>query len=846
MEMGLLGMVEVDSNPVHSLPASTCLSGFAAQDIDADEVITVLAPSPRLGAEVTGEFMEPDHIDESMIELADPPVVLGEGRYGKVSAGLLADEYGRRVEVALKMMGAVGGADSAAFQKEIRVLRTVSQRCARVCRLYGTAVLNGKHCIVMKRYANSLSNLLGAGQLDEQRALELACQVSAALEELHENRVIIHDLKPANILLDGHGEAVIADFGISTVIEHTQSMMTMGARVAGTSNYMSPEAWNEDKHHVTKSTDVWSLACCILEMLTGKPPWDGMTEQRIMMQIMKRQQPEIPQHVQAQLGALLRQCFCFEEERRPTVADVKQELKVLQSQSHETTPLLPRERSILHWIKEDLGLLGGGASQLTDADVLIEAAASLQVSQAGSLVKQLARIEGKIVEMTEKLANDCSNPFYKGCFLSHSQGSAGPQVMLMKSRMEQACPQIKGRIWYDKDCVPTEEGMRLGVKQCSVFILFLSNDVLLRPFCRKEIRWALLYRKKILLVWQKEGPTAVTEFATFFEHTKMGLPLIPDPADPDNKISNDNGDTAEDIEAIFSTNVAIPYYAGGAFGKVSLAHILRGCGYEKQASALLGVPRISLPRQLQVRAVYTANGKAQARTILLQLEAICPAMRGRYDAKKYQHTEFSHLIVYVTSGVFADASVNESIRVAAQLGLPITCVVETDPRHGGVKLGDNEMLTQSTLGAAPMDILQPIQNSRVVPFHKDSDFRNVSLQEVLLSFKPREGAVPTQQRSPGAFAFDASDFGGVEVKSRWRKNLLVAAFCPVCVLVAFLLVLIILLTAKSLFKSDRAAVDSGASASSAPDPQQGQDSDSDCGCTFESKMLDLCPCDSWW
>ena len=79
----------------------------------------------------------------------------------------------------------------------------------------------------------------------------------------------------------------------------------------------------------------------------------------------------------------------------------------------------------------------------------------------------------------------------------------------LKGELEQMCPHLCGRIWYDKDQDPSVEQMRLGVRRNKYFLLYLTEGVLLREFCRKEIRWALHYRKNIVLVWKQQGAGVV-------------------------------------------------------------------------------------------------------------------------------------------------------------------------------------------------------------------------------------------------------------------------------------------------------------------------------------------------
>ena len=73
-------------------------------------------------------------------------------------------------------------------------------------------------------------------------------------------------------------------------------------------------------------------------------------------------------------------------------------------------------------------------------------------------------------------------------FLSHYQ-LYGPDVMDLKGQLEARCPELRGSIWYDKDDEPSTEAMREGVRGHRYFLLYLTEGVLRRPFCRKEIRW---------------------------------------------------------------------------------------------------------------------------------------------------------------------------------------------------------------------------------------------------------------------------------------------------------------------------------------------------------------------
>ena len=76
------------------------------------------------------------------------------------------------------------------------------------------------------------------------------------------------DLKAANILTTKTGNVKLSDFGVSL---NLRAMEREIKDVAGTPNWMAPEVI-ELKGASTKS-DIWSLGCTVIELLTGRPPY---------------------------------------------------------------------------------------------------------------------------------------------------------------------------------------------------------------------------------------------------------------------------------------------------------------------------------------------------------------------------------------------------------------------------------------------------------------------------------------------------------------------------------------------------------------------------------------------
>ena len=112
------------------------------------------------------------------------------------------------------------------------------------------------------------------GYLPLHDALGIVTEVADALEYAHAHGVIHRDIKPENILL-ASGHAVVADFGIARAFDvAAASTLTAEHLVVGTPRYMSPEQ-RAGFGAVDQRSDVYSLGCVLVEMLSGDPPSTG-------------------------------------------------------------------------------------------------------------------------------------------------------------------------------------------------------------------------------------------------------------------------------------------------------------------------------------------------------------------------------------------------------------------------------------------------------------------------------------------------------------------------------------------------------------------------------------------
>jgi tetratricopeptide (TPR) repeat protein len=117
-----------------------------------------------------------------------------------------------------------------------------------------------------------LKSVIARRPLDDEEARRLIVQVMRALAVAHAEGIVHRDIKPGNILLDRHGNAKVADFGIACFGDAPErERFTQPAAAMGTYDYMAPEQ-RTDAATSDARADVYSTATMLYEMLVGRVP----------------------------------------------------------------------------------------------------------------------------------------------------------------------------------------------------------------------------------------------------------------------------------------------------------------------------------------------------------------------------------------------------------------------------------------------------------------------------------------------------------------------------------------------------------------------------------------------
>ncbi|MFN7975954.1 MAG: serine/threonine-protein kinase [Acidobacteriota bacterium] len=186
---------------------------------------------------------------------------IGSGGFGVV---YLAVDTWIEKQVAIKVPHQQNE-DIGELLKEPRLLATLDH--PNVVNVITAEKRDGLFYIVMEYVdGESLEDVLKREKMMEVRQVfEITAQICRGVDYAHSHSIIHRDLRPANILMNKRGEAKIADFGTSRLLENIPYAKTR----IGSPPYMAPEHL---KGRAVFQSDIYSLGIVMYEMLTGNVP----------------------------------------------------------------------------------------------------------------------------------------------------------------------------------------------------------------------------------------------------------------------------------------------------------------------------------------------------------------------------------------------------------------------------------------------------------------------------------------------------------------------------------------------------------------------------------------------
>lgn len=181
--------------------------------------------------------------------------------------------------------------------------------------------------------------------IDEEDAISIFIQLLDALNYCHtrNNKVLHRDIKPQNIFMITpssfelmnkihEGSKIncnfnklerkttivkLGDFGLARYLSGRNQLATTHV---GTPYYMSPEVLGKGQYD--EKSDIWSLGCCIYEILTGRPPFYARSYDELRNYVKDGMVPDLPKCYSKELNSILKLMFERDPNKRPSAEEI--------------------------------------------------------------------------------------------------------------------------------------------------------------------------------------------------------------------------------------------------------------------------------------------------------------------------------------------------------------------------------------------------------------------------------------------------------------------------------------------------------------------------------------------
>ncbi len=164
--------------------------------------------------------------------------------------------------------------DIAKFNEEHALTQNIKSKTIR--KAISQHRINDRHVLVLDYIdGQSLKEYTENNILSLEEKLNIAINITVALQEVHQANIIHKDINPKNILIGSDKSVYIIDFGIASQFKRQKQNAEIINTMEGTIAYISPEQTGRVNRSLDVRTDLYSLGVTLYELFTGVLPFES-------------------------------------------------------------------------------------------------------------------------------------------------------------------------------------------------------------------------------------------------------------------------------------------------------------------------------------------------------------------------------------------------------------------------------------------------------------------------------------------------------------------------------------------------------------------------------------------
>ncbi|XP_057484707.1 mitogen-activated protein kinase kinase kinase 18 [Actinidia eriantha] len=417
---------------------------------------------------------------------------IGRGSFGTVS--LAVNKLDGQVSAVKSVeLGSCSEARVAALENEIRILRrlsspwvveyfrddvTVEDGATSFRNLHLEYLPGGTVADLAKRFV---------GDVDESLVKSYTWCVVSALRYVHSLGIMHCDVKGRNVLVGPTvGSAKLADFGSAAEIDAV-------SLPRGSPLWMAPEVVRGE--YQGPESDVWSLGCTVIEMVTGKPAWEDHGGDTLWKIGFSDQLPEMPTQLSELGWDFVGKCLRRDRSERWSCDQLLEHPFI--SSSAPSNPIIDTSpRCVLDWSNSEF--------EEEEEEEPWRSNSETRIDSGGDRIGKLATKTGAIWEsygwvMVRSVLSDRAGEVSAACCCGGEEEGTSveyPNAVRAEVEMGGTSSEYFDSIWTNLECTDSDDGVAavdIGRNGFTAGVFFVSSALFKFTILICNLFWFTLY-----------------------------------------------------------------------------------------------------------------------------------------------------------------------------------------------------------------------------------------------------------------------------------------------------------------------------------------------------------------